>query len=148
MASRRALPHRPLVPGALLSGKLKVVGFVSNLEGGGPWSQVSCVPNLVQIVQEMKKFWGLRHSPGRHSAAVGRQGASDGWPASERAPPHRPLVPGVGKCCREKILSFQSPQTKFGVPIGCECRRPPTDFEKNRTILNGIWRFRARMART
>ena len=94
-----------------------------------------------------EKVLGTPSFPGQALGGRGPAG-SFGWLAGERAPPHRPLVPGVGKCCREKILSFQSPQTKFGVPIGCECRRPPTDFEKNRTILNGIWRFRARMART
>ena len=57
------------------TGKLKVVGFVSNLVGGRSRSQVTCMPNLVQIVQEIKNFWGLRFSPGRAGSGlrVGRE---------------------------------------------------------------------------
>ena len=116
----------PLSQVPCLAEKLKVVGFVSNLEGGGPWSQVSCVPNLVQIVQEMKKFWGLRHSPGRHSVAVGRQGASDGWPASERrltGPLSRVSESVAGK----KFSVFNRLKPNLVCPLGVSVDdRPPT----------------------
>ena len=78
-------------PGCPGSRKLKVVGFVSNLVGGRSWSQVTCMPNLVQIVQEIKKNLGLcNFSPGRWGSRW-----RAGWRASRRARPHRPLVPGA-----------------------------------------------------
>ena len=88
----RAPPHQPLVPA---SGKLKVVEFVSNLMGGRPWSQVTCMPNLVQIVQELKKFLGLRFSPGRAGSGL-RAG---------REPRGKRRLTGPGKL---KVVGFVS----------------------------------------
>ena len=84
-------------PGCPASRKLKVVGFVSNLEGGRPWSQVTCMPNLVQIFQEMKKFLGLLNfSPGR---------SDSGFPASAASPAPCPRCPATGKL---KVVGFVS----------------------------------------
>ena len=58
----RSFPHRPLVPRPA-SEKFKVVGFVSKSVGHRPGSQVTCLPNLVQIGREMKNFLGLRFFP-------------------------------------------------------------------------------------
>ena len=84
-ASAASPPPCPRCPA---SEKLKVVGFVSNLTGGRSWSQVTCMPTLVQIVQEIKKFWGLRFSPGR--AGSGRVKGAAGWERRLAGP----LVPG------------------------------------------------------
>ena len=90
-------------PRCRATGKLKVVGFVSYLMGGRPWSQVTCVPNMVQIVQEMKKFWGLRFSPARAGSGSGPAGTSQ--MASAASPAACRGCPASGKL---KVVGFVS----------------------------------------
>ena len=74
----------PLVigPSSLLKKKIKVVGFVSKSVGSRLWCKVTCMPNLVQIDREIKKFIRLCNR--------GRQCLRQGGPLGGQwgAPPH------------------------------------------------------------
>ena len=107
----------PLVigPSSLLKKKIKVVGFVSKSVGGRLWCKVTCMPNLVQIDREIKKFIRLCNQ--------GRQCLRQGGPLGGQwgAPPHH------------------HPLGRWAIAHGPKCNAWQIGLDRPRKIFLGIF---------